>query len=217
MKKVYGFLLFTVIFCLISCSNPQQLILTSEEDTLRNELKIKAENIKWTNEIEAELLTAKIDQPVNSSNKDYISPQMLSTIQELQKAVYPELKNYASLDSSQMNTLLFSTVDKFCKELCKGTENIYPYFDSNYIFNYVFFKNDFEPVVKALKTKDYLFEKYFICKAFESQELNQVPLRFYNSQDYIDLSVYLTYHNGYKITQIEVIRWGKTYGEAEKE
>ena len=80
----------------------------------------------------------------------------------------------------------------------------------------VFFKNDFAPIVDQLKNNDVLFERYSICKAFESQDLTQIPVRFYNKKDYVDLSVFLTYYNGYKITQIEVIRWGKLYGESEK-
>ena len=217
MKKIVWILTAIVLFCLISCSNPQSIILTSQEDTLRNELQNKAKQTTWTNEIEPERLSAKLNDKASAVEKEYITPQMLSTIKELQPAVYPELKDFASLDCSAMNTSLISMLNEFCTEFCKGTENLQSYFNNKYFFNYVFFKTDFEPVVNQLKKDDVLFERYLICKAFEAKDLTQVPVRFYNNKDFVDLSVYLTYHNGYKITQIEVIRWGKTYGESEKE
>ena len=217
MKKVVWLLAAIILACLVSCSNPQGIILTSQEDTLRNELQIKAEQTVWTNEIEPERLTSKINNKAKAADRAFISPQMLNSIKELQPAVYPEIKGFASLDCSAMNKSLLATMNNFCTELCKGTENLQSYFYSDYFFNYVFFKNDFESIVEQLKKNDVLFDRYVICKAFESQDLTQIPVRFYNKKDYVDLSVYLTYYNGYKITQIEVIRWGKTYGESEKE
>ena len=217
MKKIVWLLPGIVLFVLASCSNPQQIILTSQEDTLRNEVEQKAGNIQWTNEIEPERLSSEINNRAQASQKEYITPQMLSSIKELQPAVYPELKDFASLDCSAMNDSLLSMMNSFCKELCNGTENLASYFYTKYFFNYVFFKNDFEQVVEDLKKDNILFDRYLICKAFEGEELVQVPVRFYNDKDYVDLSVYLTYHNGYKVTQIEVIRWGKTYGESDEE
>ena len=217
MKKIGLVLAAIILFCLISCSNPQQVILTPQEDTLRSELMSKADKTVWSNEIEPERLSTKLNEKAAASEKEYITPQMLSSIKELQPAVYPEIKGFASLDCSAMNASLITTLNNFCQELCKGTDNLQSYFYSNYFFNYVFFKTDFEPIVEQLKKDDILFDRYLICKAFETQNLTQVPVRFYNNKDYVDLSVYLTYHSGYKVTQIEVIRWGKLYGESEKE
>ena len=208
---------FVVLGVLVSCSNAQQIILTSQEETLRNELQIKADNTIWTDEIEPERLNSKLNTNVTSSEKAFNKPQMFNTIQELQPAVYPEIKGFASLDCSAMNETLLAAVNDFCTQLCKGTDNLSHFFQDEYFFNYVFFKDDFEPVVEELQKNDILFDRYLICKGFENEDLAQVPVRFYNNKDYIDLSVYLTYHNGYKVTQIEVIRWGKTYGESEKE
>ena len=72
-----------------------------------------------------------------------------------------------------------------------------------------------------LKPDEKLFDRFVICSAFEGDELIQVPVRFYKGKEYIDLSVYLTYHNGYKITQIDIDSqfngWGNTNGESKKE
>lgn len=217
MKKVVWLLPVFIVFFLFSCSNPQGIVLTSQEDTLRNEVMIKSEQIVWSNEIEPEKLSYEINDRATAAQKELITPQMLTSIKELQPAVYPEIKGFASLDYTAMNTSLISVMNDFCEQLCNGTDDLQSFFYSKYFFNYVFFKTDFEPITKQLKKDDVLFDRFLICKGFESQDLTQVPVRFYNQKDFVDLYVYLTYHNGYKITQIEVIRWGKINGESEQE
>lgn len=217
MKQIVWLLAAGILIFLISCSNPQASVLTAQEDTLRNELEEKSKDMAWTAEIEADRLSSELNNKFTTTDKEFISPQMLNSIKELQPAIYPQIKDFASLDSSAMNSSLLNVLNNFCSDLCKGTDNLQNYFYSKYFFNYVFFKNDFEQIVDELKKDDLLFENYVICKTFENQDLTQVPVRFYNNKDYIDLSVYLAYHSGYKVTQIEVIRWGKLYGESDKE
>ena len=216
MKKAFGLFSF-IVFLFVSCSSPQNSVLTSQEDTLRAALNDKAGKTVWTKEIEPEKLSVKLNQNIQVINKDIITPQMLNSIKELQPAVYPEIKGYASLDCTSMNASLLTVLNEFCEKLCKSTDELESYFVPEYFFNYVFFKADFKEIVNQFKKDDETFDRYLICKAFESENLTQVPMRFYNKNNYVDLSVYLTYHNGYKITQIEVIRWGKTYGESDKE
>ena len=154
MKKFVWLWPLGIFYFLVSCSSPQGIVLTSQEDTLRNELQGKTENTYWTDEIEAERLTAKYNQNINTDSREFITPQMLSSIKELQPVVYPQIKDFASLDCSSMNTSLFSHMDQFCKELCKGTDNLSSFFNSKHFFNYVFFKNDFEEIAKEIKGKD---------------------------------------------------------------
>ena len=217
MNKFFGLFVFLVLLFLVSCSTPQNSVLTSQEDTLRAALKDKSNKTIWTKEIEPERLTVKLNSDIKVANRDMISPQMLSSIKYLQPPVYPEIKGYASLDYSGINESLLKELNDFSEALCKSTENLESFFEPDYFFNYVFFKADLEEIEKSLKKDEILFDRYLICKTFESEDIIQVPMRFYNKKDFVDLSVYLTYHNGYKITQIEVIRWGKTYGESDKE
>ena len=205
------------LFFLISCSNPQVILVGAQEETLRNELQMKSEASVWTNELEPERLSSTINSNIKTSEKAFNSPQMFSTIKGLQPALYPEIKGLESLDCSGMNTNLFSTMNKFCKDLCKGISNLENYFFDDYIFNYVFFKNDMNSIFSEIKENEVLFDRYLICRAFENENIAQVPLRFYKGKEHIDLSVFLTYHNGYKITQIDIDSdfngWGKVNGE----
>lgn len=216
MKKAFLYAALIFVFFLVSCSNAQINVLTSQEDTLRSALNDKSNKTIWTKEIEADRLSVKLNSNISVINKDIVSPQMLGSIKDLQGPVYPEIKNFANLDCTSMNKNLLSTMDDFCKQISKSTDNLESFFVSEYFFNYVFFKSDFEEILSNFKKGDENFDRYVICKAFESQDLTQVPVRLYNKNNFVDLSVYLTYHNGYKITQIEVIRWGKIYGESDK-
>jgi len=216
MKKAFLYAALIFVFFLVSCSNAQINVLTSQEDTLRSALNDKSNKTIWTKEIEADRLSVKLNSNISVINKDIVSPQMLGSIKDLQGPVYPEIKNFANLDCTSMNKTLLSTIDDFCKQISKSTDNLESFFVSEYFFNYVFFKTDFEEILSNFKKGDENFDHYVICKAFESQDLTQVPVRLYNKNNFVDLSVYLTYHNGYKITQIEVIRWGKIYGESDK-
>ena len=216
MKKAFLYAALIFVFFLVSCSNAQINVLTSQEDTLRSALNDKSNKTIWTKEIEPDRLSVKLNSNISVINKDIVSPQMLGSIKDLQGPVYPEIKNFANLDCTSMNKTLLSTIDDFCKQISKSTDNLESFFVSEYFFNYVFFKTDFEEILSNFKKGDENFDHYVICKAFESQDLTQVPVRLYNKNNFVDLSVYLTYHNGYKITQIEVIRWGKIYGESDK-
>ena len=216
MKKAFLYAALIFVFFLVSCSNAQINVLTSQEDTLRSALNDKSNKTIWTKEIEADRLSVKLNSNISVINKNIVSPQMLGSIKDLQGPVYPEIKNFANLDCTSMNKTLLSTMDDFCKQISKSTDNLESFFVSEYFFNYVFFKTDFEEILSNFKKGDENFDHYVICKAFESQDLTQVPVRLYNKNNFVDLSVYLTYHNGYKITQIEVIRWGKIYGESDK-
>ncbi len=216
MKKAFLYAALIFVFFLVSCSNAQINVLTSQEDTLRSALNDKSNKTIWTKEIEPDRLSLKLNSNISVINKDIVSPQMLGSIKDLQGPVYPEIKNFANLDCTSMNKTLLSTMDDFCKQISKSTDNLESFFVSEYFFNYVFFKTDFEEILSNFKKGDENFDHYVICKAFESQDLTQVPVRLYNKNNFVDLSVYLTYHNGYKITQIEVIRWGKIYGESDK-
>ena len=213
MKKTFALAACIFLIFLASCSNPQGSVLTSQDSTLRSAVQDKNSNTIWTKEIEPDRLKIKLNSQFEVQNKEMVTPQLLNSINELQPAVYPELKNFASLDCSQMNTFLSDTVKEFCDSLCKGTENLSTYFDSSYFYNCVFFTNDLNNLLDLKEKPEKLFDRYLICKGFEGENLTQVPVRFYKEKETLDLSIYLTYHGGYKVIQIEILGWGKLYGE----
>ena len=188
----------TFLIFLFSCSNPQATGIKTSENTLRNELSAKSQNTVWTKDIEGERLNEKLNQFINIADKSLMSPQLVQSIKGVNAPVYPQIKELASLDTSYMNSILLNTIKDFCNALKNGTENLSAFFDSEYFFNYVFFKNDLNEVWQTeLKNDEKLFDRFVICSAFEGDELIQVPVRFYKGKEYIDLSIFLSYHVGY--------------------
>ena len=215
MNKVLWPVACIFIIFLASCSNPQGSILTSQDSTLRSAVQEKNNNTIWTKEIEPERLSTPLNSQIQVNNTEIITPQLLSTIRDLQPAVYPEIKNFASLDCSSMNEIILNTITEFCDSLCEGTDDLSSYFDSSYFYNCVFFTNGLLKQVDKDEESEKLFDRYLICQGFEGDELVQVPVRFYKGKETLDLSIYLTYHGGYKVIQIEILGWGKLYGESE--
>ncbi len=225
MPLACGFL----VFLMFSCSNPQVTVLTSQENTLRNAVQKKNESIVWTKEIDPDQLLGAPNSFISVTKENYITPQLLGSLVGLQAPVYPSLQGLDSLDCSAMNSSLINMLNSFGTALCKGTDTLADLFDTNYFYNCVFFKADFPEFLKEYtsiklpenetesktesKTEQTLFDRYLICRAFEGVDFVQVPLRFYKENEYVDLAVYLTYHSGYKLSQIEILGWGKLYGE----
>ncbi len=208
----------SVVFILFSCSNPQASGIKTPDSTLRSEVSEKSQKTVWTKDIESERLNAKLNQFINIADKNLMSPQLVQSIKGVTAPVYPQIKELASLDTTGMNSVLLNTIKEFCDALKEGTDNLSVWFDSEYFFNYVFFQKDLSEVWNVeVKEGEQLFDRFVICSAFEGDELIQVPVRFYKGKEYIDLSVFLSYHVGYKINQIEIIRWGKLNGETEKQ
>ena len=207
-KRFVPVALIFLIF-LASCSSPQSSVLTSQNDTLRSAVQEKNNNTVWTKEIEPERLNFNLNNNITVTNKEYITPQLLNSIKELQPAIYPEIKDFASLDCSQMNKALLNIMTDLCDSLCKGTDDLGNFFDYEYFYNCVFFANDLNQAVEKDKKTEKLFDRYLICKSFVSDDLIQVPVRFYKAKETLDLSVFLTYHGDYKVIQIEILGWGK--------
>lgn len=218
-KKVWGVILgLSVFFILFSCSNAQAVTIKTSENTLRNELTEKSEKTVWTKEIESGRLNSKLNDFINIADKNLVSPQLVQSLRNVNAPVYPQIKELASLDTSTMNSALLNTVKDFCNAFKDNSDELSKWFYNDYFFNYVFFQKDFSEVwEKPENPEQPVFDRFVICSAFEGDEVVQVPVRFYKGKEYIDLSLFLSYHGGYKINQIEIIRWGKLNGETEKQ
>ena len=215
MKKFRLLLYIFIAFSFYSCSNPQNVNLKSQENTLRNELNNKSEKIIWTTEIDASRLNEEMNTFIKIADKNLISPKLIQSLRDVTPPVYPCIKDFESLDTSGMNTNLYTVVKDFCTKLTDSSDSLDSYFNTNYFFNYVFFKKDLKDIWPVEEDEE-LFDRFVICKAFENKDIAQVPVRFYKDKEFVDLSLYLAYYGEYKITKIEIIRWGNLNGETEQ-
>lgn len=205
-KKFSLFIVIIFLTLIISCSNTQNSVLASQDDSLRAYIKQKGNQTTWTNEIEGKRLNQTLNDFKNINRRVGVSTQTLNSLKELQEPVFPVFEDFADLDNSNINNDLLSAINDFSKNLCESSENLENYFSNKYIFNYIFFKNDLSLMMDTeKKTEKVLFKKYYICKAFINDELIQIPVRFYSDEkQYVDLLIYFVKDNGYKICQIEM-------------
>ena len=134
-----------ILFSLFSCSNAAEVkVVTEVPETLKSVVADKEFNVTWTNELEGDRLTENIySDSEYISDYFYLSPDNVIISHKNEEPIYPELKGFGSLDTrnipSSINYIITSFCDALSKDLLKGPEQ---YFDSNYYFNFVFFKTD---------------------------------------------------------------------------
>lgn len=222
--KTKLFILFLIIF-LVSCkNNSENKIIISEEDTIKRMVLNKESSVTWSKELEPD----KLSQPIKIKNLP-ISKEVeynidiLKVLNNYQNPIYPEFENFGSLDSSNLSLSLKEKINNFCEKLSKGSfQEIKVAFHSDYIFNYVFFTNDFKKYCKEnlkidnpeeLQENETIFTKWIIGEPFIGKEILQLPVRFYCNEGTLDITLYMNIQKEYLIYQITIDRWEKYDGK----
>lgn len=222
---------------LAGCSNQSESKLTyTVNETVKDIVKEKEVNIRWTKEIEGERLnTAISDSELIASNVDYL-PSTLKVLRNFKEPVYPSIENFGNLDASNLP----EEVEKIIRDFCNAvSENIYSgpekYFKGNYAFNFVFFKKDliekwpvFFETEFPIKSEDFpaktdenkeeqekqmpdpIFEKWYLGQPFIGETITEVPVRFFSKNGTIDVTIFISTQGGdNSIYQVTINRWGK--------
>ena len=203
MFKNKVFVIFIISFLFIACSNsPDSKLVLIEDDTLKSILTNKELNVTWTNELEGNVLSQNI------TDFDFLVPGIRPTLNlqrakgELKEPVYPEIQNFASLDFRNVPLSLRQFLNDFGSGLC--SEESYAcekYFDSSYVFSYVFFCKDVEN--RSIKK----FDSYIVGRPFFLEETIRVPFRLYHGKTYSDIFVCLKNNpSEYKVYNIYFIK-----------
>lgn len=145
-KKVLSLNFFSIslLFCFTSCkvASKTELSYTNVE-TIKNEIAEIDKTLSWNKELEPQRLTSKSDLFSGSVNSQIEKNVELLKIINKNVAVYPEFEGFGSLNDSSVNADLYQTIEKLFLSI---SNNIYngpeTYFDSNYLYNYVFFRED---------------------------------------------------------------------------
>jgi len=195
---------FISIICLlfIACSNsPDSQLVMIEEDTLKSIITNKEQNVLWTSELEGDVLSKNI------SDFDFLvsgvkgNLNLLKVMGSDNEAIFPEIKGFASLDFRNvplvLKDFLISFGDSLCNEDALLAEK---YFDSSYIFTYVFFRHEMEEA--GIKN----FSHYIIGRPYFFQDSLKVPFRFYYDKVYSDVFVCLKKSVDYKVYNLYFIK-----------
>lgn len=150
IKSKYLFILFSILF--LSCKNTtESKLVYTENDTIKKEIKGREGNITWTFDIEEERLSTNISRsawPVTENVP--FSPDYLRISKKFQKAVFPELLDFGSLDTSSMRPSVKEKINNFCTKLSSSPmAEAASFFSNKYIFNYVFFRQELEDLWKT--------------------------------------------------------------------
>ena len=228
-KKVLSLNFFSIslLFCFTSCKVASKTeLLYINVLTLKNEIAEIDKTLSWNKELEPQRLTSKSDLFSGSVNSQIEKNVELFKIINKNVAVYPEFEGFGSLNDSSVKADLYQTIEKLFLSI---SNNIYngpeTYFDSNYLYNYVFFREDlkegwqkyfhkdFTHIVdykeKDDSQKEMLFSKWIIGEPFFSEEIIQIPLRLYCKYGTIDVTLYLNRQKSNAVNLITIDRWKK--------
>ena len=215
---------------IISCKNTSETKLAyTESDTIKKSVKEKEHGITWTQELEAERLSEPISRSSMELGFDVLySKDLFKISKQKQKAVYPELSDFGSLDTRNLRPSVKEKLNNFCTSLSSENHSgADAFFSRKYIFNYVFFVNDLEKGWKTNFGTDYpkntaveqteqtnsdeftTFIKWTFGEPFVGSEIIQIPVRFYATCGIIDVTVFLNSNGNNEIYQITIDRWKK--------
>lgn len=147
LKKGVVLLFSILIFspaAFFSCKNSNETALVyANVETLKDEISKREQKMSWTNELEGSRLSDDIKFAENKATLNVENDTLALAVLNVNAAVYPEFENFGSLDASSLNRDVYSQIEGFCLAV---SENIYDgpeaFFDSQYLFNYVFFREE---------------------------------------------------------------------------
>ena len=243
MKRKYcaGILIFSIcIFSAIfySCNNTSETKLVyTESDTIKKSVKEKEQTITWTQELEEDRLSKRITRSSMTLGADVVySKELFKISNQNKRSVYPDLPDFGSLDTRNINDSLKEKLNNFCKNLSSenhaGADS---FFSRKYIFNYVFFVKDLEEGWKKNFGVEYpktekpaaevklsdsssevpeaevfsVFTKWTFGEPFIGSEIMQIPVRFYSTCGIIDVTIFINSSGNNEFYQITIDRWKK--------
>ena len=226
LKKLFSlknivFPFSVILICLISCSNTQEskLVYNAESDTIKQSVKDKEQGITWTQELEEERLSQRINRDSMELGADVAYNQEVYKISKKnQNPVYPSLSDFGSLDTSNLRNSVKQKLNSFCEVFADSEKSgADSYFSRKYIFNYVFFVNDLKDgwkkhFDKAYPEKSNIFNKWTFGEPFNGADIIQIPVRFYADCGTIDVTVFLSSTGNNEFYQITIDRWQKYDG-----
>jgi len=240
LKKSYRscILIFSsvLMFSVIACKNSSETKLVyTEADTIKKSVKEREQDITWTQELEKERLTQRINRSSMELGSDVpYNKELFKISKKKNEPVYPEFSDFGSLDTRNLRPAIKEKLNNFCSSLSSvnhsGADS---YFSRKYIFNYVFFVKDLEEGWKTYFEQDYpkpepaadakeaketkedeepapgVFTKWTFGEPFIGSEIMQIPVRFYATCGIIDVTVFLNSSGNNEIYQIIIDRWKK--------
>lgn len=210
--------LIVVLFLFFSCAHKEKTDALLLYKTLQAEANKKKDETLWTKTLDDKKLTNDIAHHDFSSENLSLTPDVFF-VSSKSDALYPSIKNFASLDDSLISQELRTTLDSFVKAFATG-ENPDALCTREGLASFVLFKNDFYEILqnefsidaeKKLQEKNAsLFESHLYATPFTQETSIEVPLRLFFSLGFVDIKLYV--EKNYRIQQCEILKWRVTDG-----
>lgn len=208
VQMKYYLLLVTIILLLItSCSNAnEEFYEISYTDTLKALTEERSVDMDWTEEIDAYILE-KGEEKFNNNkflrrDKKNQKPSILlpeglflGINQKKEKPVYPEIKNFASLDLRKLTKNEYNVVETFLKNLMdhKVDKNVF-LTDYNFQAKILEYEiSDWKKIISWIIGAPYKGEVQISNE--ETYMYVEVPVRIYFESSFIDMDINLVDEN----------------------
>lgn len=213
------FFLGLLAFVIFSCSNNSGKVeLVDIDNTLASQITKLENNAKWTKEIEGDLLTKELPLIEGLELNSPVSVSSVNALQNFKSCAYPEIADLGSLDTTQMPAALYTTIRKICNIIIRNpSEGLQNYFQNEYLFYYVLFKNDLKDQWNKNFNQKYpeknLFSTYYIAAPVYNFDLIQVPVIFYSNYGTVIFVFNIEIiEKEYKLKLIELKNWRAANG-----
>jgi len=218
--RISFFVFCTFIF--FSCSNGKINDVSQDEPLTIKQIVVQkdaAEN--WTKEIEQNLLSEPLENQIINGTVVQ-SSETFKAVYFAKNPVFPDVKDFGSLDVSSLNAATLSCIKTFCNNVKNNKlEENGSLFDEKYIFNAVFFNNSIKtlwidsfeeefPLNTEEKTYN-LFTAYIPGKPEYSTNSSfaEVPVLFSSKNKKVYVKILVKPEDEPKIYQAYVYKWEK--------
>jgi hypothetical protein len=214
--RVIGLTLLSVLFYASCSSDAAETINAADLDTVKRTVsKIEDETV-WSVELEKDRLSQNItSNPELFAQGINLTKENSRILKMYTPAVYPSFTDFGSLDVSKTEYKFITSAEEICSYISSNDqENLFSCFSSNYRFNYVFFvqelkRNWKENMGTDFPEPDVLFERFILGEAFCTENLVQIPVRFYCNKGFLDVTLYMSAVQEKSVYNIKIVRWGK--------
>lgn len=219
-KSIACILFFCALFSVLSCANGTTAVFTdSAGDTLRAKADKKDTEILWTRELESMRLVQDISTTDAVDKAVKLTPQSVIASSSVPPSVYPFIDGFGSLDTSFIPQDLKASLDTACAAV-SSQQSADSLMADGCLYSYVLFLADLKTGWKQTFGGDLpgagmgnLFTGEIYGAPFIADDY-EIPVRFECGKGYADVLFYFIKNDsGYKISQIEIQKWGRADGK----
>ena len=226
LKKIAFFFIFIFSLIFLSCSsgNNSESLSTANENLFFISQKIEDKTV-WTREVEAVRLIQDITKEEKILSIIQLKPSVINISNLDFPPVFPVLDGFSSLDLSQTPDNLISFIKNVSdsvldfslskiKTAKAGTESLIFFqedlkngYENYFSLKFPEYTNQNEDEKSGAREK--IFSNYVIGNPVSRENIIIALVRFYKSESFMDVQMYIENNDDFKLSQIRILQWQK--------